>query len=145
METCPGSRVTELIQLDNGRLGSCWFTVNDKTHDLASTDEHAGGLGRLHHVTYATNQRGDILRAADIFLQNGVHIETGPHKHAVQGAFLLYASEPVGDRIELAIADARLIYAPDWKRVVWAQADRMRDRPGASRRSKASTPTARRR
>src|SRR5690606_13687985 len=25
-----GSRVTELIQLDNGRIAGCWFTVNNK-------------------------------------------------------------------------------------------------------------------
>ena len=72
METCLGSRVTELIRLDNGRLGGCWFTVNNKTYDLACSEEHGGGRGRLHHVTYATDQREDILRAADIFLENGV-------------------------------------------------------------------------
>ncbi|WP_312839548.1 VOC family protein, partial [Pantoea piersonii] len=30
METCLGSRVTEMIQLDNGRIGGCWFTINNK-------------------------------------------------------------------------------------------------------------------
>ena len=84
MEVCLGSRVTEYIRLDNGRLGGCWFTVNNETYDLACTEEHGGGLARLHHVTYATDQREDILRAADIFLENGVYIETGPHKHAIQ-------------------------------------------------------------
>lgn len=126
METCLGSRVTEMIQLDNGRLGGCWFTVNNKTYDLACTEEHGGGVGRLHHVTYATDQREDILRAADIFLQNGVHIETGPHKHAVQGTFFLYVWEPAGNRVELANAGARLILAPDWEPVVWTQTDRMK-------------------
>ncbi|WP_375262654.1 VOC family protein [Palleronia sp.] len=124
METCLGSRVTELIQLDNGRIGGCWFTVNNKTYDLACTEEHGRGNGRLHHVTYATDQREDILRAADIFLQNGVHIETGPHKHAIQGTFFLYAWEPAGNRVELANAGARLILAPDWKPIVWTEADR---------------------
>ncbi|MCJ8520906.1 catechol 2,3-dioxygenase [Pseudorhizobium tarimense] len=124
METCLGSRVTEMIQLDNGRIGGCWFTVNNKTYDLACTEEHAGGAGRLHHVTYATDQREDILRAADIFLQNGIHIETGPHKHAIQGTFFLYVWEPAGNRVELANAGARLILAPDWKPVVWTEADR---------------------
>jgi catechol 2,3-dioxygenase len=61
-------------------------------------------MGRLHHVTYATDQREDILRAADIFLENGVHIETGPHKHAIQGTFFLYVWEPAGNRVELANA-----------------------------------------
>ncbi|WP_071673112.1 VOC family protein [Nioella nitratireducens] len=124
METCLGSRVTEYIELDNGRLGGCWFTVNNKSYDLACTEEHGGGLGRLHHVTYATDQREDILRAADIFLQNGVHIETGPHKHAIQGTFFLYVWEPAGNRVELANAGARLILAPDWTPIKWTEADR---------------------
>ena len=124
MDTCIGSRVTELIRLDNGRLGGCWFTVNNKGYDLACAEEHGGGRGRLHHVTYVTDQREDILRAADIFLENGVHIETGPHKHAIQGTFFLYVWEPAGNRVELANAGARLILAPDWEPVVWTEADR---------------------
>ncbi len=124
METCLGSRVTEMIQLDNGRLGGGWFTVNNKTYDLACTEEHGGGQGRLHHITYATDQREDILRAADIFLENGVHIETGPHKHAIQGSFFLYVWEPAGNRVELVNAGARLILAPDWEPVVWTEAER---------------------
>jgi catechol 2,3-dioxygenase len=124
MQTCLGSRVTEMIQLDNGRIGGCWFTVNNKTYDLACTEEHGGGVGRLHHVTYATDQREDILRAADLFLQNGVHIETGPHKHAVQGTFFLYVWEPAGNRVELANSGARLILQPDWEPVVWTETDR---------------------
>jgi catechol 2,3-dioxygenase len=124
MEICLGSRVTEMIQLDNGRTGGAWFTVNNKTYDLACTEEHGGGHGRLHHVTYATDQREDVLRAADIFLQNGVHIETGPHKHAIQGTFFLYVWEPAGNRVELANAGARLILDPDWQTVVWSEAER---------------------
>ncbi len=124
METCLGSRVTEMIRLDNGRIGGCWFTVNNKTYDLACTEEHGGGHGRLHHVTYATDQREDILRAADIFLENGVFIETGPHKHAIQGTFFLYVWEPAGNRVELANAGARLILAPDWEPVVWTETER---------------------
>lgn len=126
METCLGSRLTEMIQLDNGRMGGGWFTVNNKTYDLACTEEQGGGNARLHHVTYATDQREDILRAADIFLENGVHIETGPHKHAIQGTFFLYVWEPAGNRVELANAGARLILDPDWEPVVWTQADRMK-------------------
>ncbi len=124
METCLGSRVTEMIQLDNGRIGGAWFTINNKTYDLACTEEHGDADGRLHHVTYATDQREDILRAADIFLENGVHIETGPHKHGIQGTFFLYVWEPAGNRIELANSGARLILAPDWEPVIWTEAER---------------------
>jgi len=119
-----GSRVTEYIQLDNGRLGGCWFTVNNKSYDVAYTEDHTGHTGRFHHVTYAVDQREDVLRAADIFLENGVHIETGPHKHAVQGTFFLYVYEPAGNRVEVANAGARLVLAPDWQPVVWTEADR---------------------
>ncbi|PCI86198.1 MAG: catechol 2,3-dioxygenase [Hyphomicrobiales bacterium] len=124
MITCLGSRVTEEIQLDNGRIGGSWFTVNNKTYDLACTEEHAGGEGRFHHITYATDTREDILKAADIFLENGVHIETGPHKHAIQGTFFLYVWEPAGNRVELANSGARLILQPDWETVIWTETDR---------------------
>ena len=119
-----GSIVTEQILLDNGRLGGCWFTVNNKTNDLACTEEHGGGNGRFHHLTYACDQRKDILRAADIFLENGVHIETGPHKHAIQGTIFLYVWEPAGNRVELANSGARLILQPDWEPVTWTEAER---------------------
>ncbi len=124
MQTCLGARVTEMIQLDNGRIGGCWFTINNKTYDLACTEEHGGGTGRFHHLTYVTDQREDILRAADIFLENGVYIETGPHKHAIQGTFFLYVWEPAGNRVELANSGARLILAPDWEPVIWTETER---------------------
>ncbi len=119
-----GSRVTEQIQLDNGRLGGCWFTVNNKGYDIAYTEDHTGTPGRFHHVTYAVDQREDVLRAADIFLENGVFIETGPHKHAIQQTFFLYVYEPAGNRVEVANSGARLILAPDWKTVTWTETER---------------------
>ena len=119
-----GSRVTEQIGLDNGRLGGCWFTVNNKSYDMAVTEDHSGAHGRFHHITYAVDQRDDVLRAADIFLENGVFIETGPHKHAIQGTFFLYVYEPAGNRVEVANAGARLILQPDWQPITWTEAER---------------------
>ena len=119
-----GSRVTEQIQLDNGRLGGCWFTVNNKSYDVAFTEDHSGGRGRFHHITYAVDQREDVLRAADIFLENSVFIETGPHKHAIQGTFFLYVYEPAGNRVEVANAGARLILQPDWQPITWTETER---------------------
>ena len=77
--------------------------------------DHTGSKGRFHHVTYAVDQREHVLQAADIFLENGVFIETGPHKHAIQQTFFLYVYEPAGNRVEVANAGARLILAPDWQ------------------------------
>ena len=119
-----GSRITEQIVLDTGDLAACWFTVNDKGYDLACTVDHTGAKGRFHHVAYAADHRDDILRAADIYLENGVFIETGPHRHAIQGTFFLYAYEPAGNRVEIANAGARLVLAPDWKTITWTEAER---------------------
>lgn len=119
-----GSRITEMIKLDSGILGGCWFTTNNKSYDVAYTRDFTDMPGRFHHVTYAVDQREHILQAADIFLENGVHIETGPHKHAVQQTFFLYVWEPAGNRVELANAGARLILAPDWEPVVWTETER---------------------
>lgn len=119
-----GSRVTEEILLDNGRLGGCWFTVNNKGYDIAYSEDHTNTAGRFHHVTYVVDQREDVLRAADIFLENGVFIETGPHKHAIQQTFFLYVYEPAGNRVEIANAGARLVLRPDWPTVTWTETER---------------------
>lgn len=119
-----GSRITEQIVLDNGVLAGCWFTVNNKSYDIAYTRDFTPARGRFHHVTYAVDQREHILEAADLFLENGVFIETGPHKHAVQQTFFLYVYEPAGNRIEIANAGARLIIDPDWETVTWTETER---------------------
>jgi catechol 2,3-dioxygenase len=62
----------------------------------------------------------------DTFLENGVYIETGPHKHAVQQTFFLCAYEPGGNRVEVCNAGAWLILAPDWKPIVWNKQERSR-------------------
>ena len=119
-----GLRTTEMIVLDNGDEAGTWMTTTNKSYDLAFTADHYGARGRFHHVTYAVDCREDVLRAADIFLEHGVHIETGPHKHAIQQTFFLYVYEPGGNRVEVANAGARLVLAPDWQPVIWTEADR---------------------
>lgn len=119
-----GARLTETIIFDDGSEKALWFAVNNKSYDLAIAEDHTGSRGRLHHVTYAVNSREEVLLAADICLENGVFIETGPHKHAIQQTFFLYIYEPGGNRFEIANATARLILAPDWQTVVWSEAER---------------------
>lgn len=123
-EQCLGMRLTEQIVLDTGVEAGMWFTCTNKSYDIAYSRESNGRRGRFHHLTFALDSREEILRAADIFLENGVHIETGPHKHAIQQTFFLYAYEPGGNRVELANAGARLILAPDWKPIRWSEAER---------------------
>jgi catechol 2,3-dioxygenase len=118
------ARESEQIMLDDGSLAGVWFTVTDKSYDLVYTQDSTRSRGRMHHVAFATDTREDIQRAADVFLEAGIHIETGPHKHAIQQTFFLYVWEPGGNRIELCNAGARLLLAPDHQVVTWTQAER---------------------
>src|ERR1051326_3119925 len=93
-----GCRLTEQIVLDDGSEAAMWMTMSNKSYDFAYSRDHYQKPGRFHHVTYALDSREDILRAADIFLENGVYIETGPHKHAIQQTFFLSVYAPAGNR-----------------------------------------------
>lgn len=123
-ETYLGFRLTERIVLNDGREAGIWLTATNKSYDFAYTRDMTGVPGRFHHITYAMNSREEILLAADVFLENGVFIETGPHKHAVQQTFFLYVYEPGGNRVEVANAGARLVLAPDWKPITWTEEER---------------------
>ena len=121
-----GFRCTERIELDSGLETGMWLTATNKSYDMAMGREPNGIPGRLHHITFALDSREAILQAADTFLEAGIAIENGPHKHAIQQTFFLYVYEPGGNRIELAHAGARLVLAPDWKTITWTEAERNR-------------------
>jgi catechol 2,3-dioxygenase len=119
-----GAQPTEQIQLDTGAIAGIWMTFSNKGYDVVYTSDWTKTEGRLHHVAFAVDQREDILRGADLFLEDGVFIETGPHKHAIQQTFFLYVWEPGGNRIEIVNAGSRLVLAPDWELITWTEADR---------------------
>jgi catechol 2,3-dioxygenase len=119
-----GAMLSEQIVFSDGSVKAVWFSVNNKSYDLAIAADHTGHHGRLHHVTFAVDSREDVLKAADICLDNNVFIETGPHKHAINQTFFLYMYEPGGNRFEVATASARLILAPDWQTCTWNEEER---------------------
>ena len=104
----PGRACREFVELNLGlcctvRIGldtreevAMWLTSNNKSYDVAFTKELHGVPGRFHHVTFAPDSSEEALRAADIFYNAGVPIDTGPHKHAVQQTFFTTCSSPVG-------------------------------------------------
>lgn len=118
-------RESERIKLDDGGgYAAWWFHFNNKSYDIVYSDDWLKHGNRLHHLAFAPDTREDILKAADIFLENGIHIESGPHKHAINQTFFLYVWEPGGNRIELANAGARLLLDPDSPVVEWTQEER---------------------
>ncbi len=118
-----GLRLTEQIVLDDGVEAGVWLASNQKSYDVTYTRDLTRTRGRLHHVAFFVDQREDVLRAADIFLEHGIVMESGPHKHAIQQTFFLYTWEPGGNRIEIC-SGGFLIFAPDHEPVVWSQAER---------------------
>jgi catechol 2,3-dioxygenase len=122
-EECLGLRLTEQIVLDNGAEAGVWLASNQKSYDLTYTRDMTQTRGRLHHIAFFVDQREDVLRAADIFLEHEIAMESGPHKHAIQQTFFLYTYEPGGNRIEVC-SGGFLIFAPDHEPVVWSQAER---------------------
>jgi catechol 2,3-dioxygenase len=124
LEDVLGARPTEQIQLDSGTVSGRWTTFTNKSYDVVYSEDWTGSSGRLHHIAFAPDSRDDILRAADLCLDNGVHIETGPHKHAIQQTFFLYVWEPGGNRIELCNPLTRLVLAPDWPLITWTEEER---------------------
>nr|WDS96108.1 manganese-dependent 2,3-dihydroxybiphenyl 1,2-dioxygenase [Micrococcus sp.] len=118
------ARESERVALDQGGYGARWFRFNQKSYDVVYSDDWTGERGRFHHFAFAPDSREDILKAADICLENGIYIEYGPYKHAINQTFFLYVWEPGGNRIEFANAQARLILDPDWPVVQWSEAER---------------------
>jgi len=118
-----GLRLTEQIIFDDGNEVGAWLSATNKSYDVAITQDRSGASGRLHHITYMMDSREDVLRAADILRDADVPIETGPHKHTIGQTFFLYCYEPGGNRFEIG-AGGYLIFDPEWKPVVWTEAER---------------------
>ncbi|HEX7103347.1 MAG TPA: catechol 2,3-dioxygenase [Nitrolancea sp.] len=123
MQEMLGFKLREHVILDDGTEAGAWISVTPLVHDVAYTLDATRTRGRLHHVAFWVDNREDVLRAADVFLENDIPIETGPSKHALTQAFFLYGFEPGGNRIEI-FSGGYLIFAPDWQPVVWTQAER---------------------
>jgi catechol 2,3-dioxygenase len=121
-----GYREYERIELNDGTLGGSWLSVTIAAHELIYTHDAyaaAGARGRLHHAAFWVDTREECLRAADIWIENEVHVEFAPSKHNVAQGFFLYGYEPGGNRVEVT-SGGRLVYAPDEPCVIWTEGDR---------------------
>jgi catechol 2,3-dioxygenase len=123
MEEYLGFKLRENVVLDDGTEAGAWISVTPLAHDIAYTVDATNSNGRLHHVAYWADTREEVLRAADIFLENGIYLETGPSKHAITQGFFLYVYEPGGNRIEV-FSGGYLIFSPDHEPVTWTQEER---------------------
>jgi len=119
-----GFRLREQVLFENGQLelGS-WLSTVPTHHQIAYVKDVKGASGRLHHFSLWVDNREDVLRAADILVENGIFIEAGPSKHNNSQGFYLYSYEPGGNRIEI-YSGSFLVFAPDWEPVLWNEEER---------------------
>jgi catechol 2,3-dioxygenase len=119
-----GFQLREQVRYDKGttEIGS-WLSPTAVHHQLAYVLDVKGAHGRLHHFSLWVDNREDVLRAADILMENGVFIEAGPSKHNNSQGFYLYTYEPGGNRVEI-YSSSYLVMAPDWEPVTWDEEER---------------------
>jgi catechol 2,3-dioxygenase len=120
-----GYRHYEGIVLDDGQETGAWLSLTIAAHELIYVRDARETHGRLHHLAFWVDTREECLRAADIFLDAGVHIEAAPSKHAVAAGFFLYGFEPGGNRIEVTTG-GYFVFDPDREPLIWTEAERAR-------------------
>ena len=120
-----GYRLHEKVRLADGSESGAWLSASIAAHELIYTVDAHGARGRLHHLAFWVDTREEVLRAADLFLDHGVHIEFAPSKHAIAQGFFLYGYEPAGNRIEVTTG-GYFVFDPDYEPVVWTQEERAR-------------------
>ena len=118
-----GYRLHETVRMNDGRESGAWLSASIAAHELIYTEDASRARGRLHHLAFWVDTREEVLRAADLFLDNGVHIEFAPSKHAIAQGFFLYGYEPAGNRVEVTTG-GYFVFDPDFEPVVWTEEER---------------------
>jgi catechol 2,3-dioxygenase len=77
MKSCKS--IAQIIFYDDSEKAS-QVTVTNKIYEIAIAEDKAGQKGRLHHTTYAVDNREEVPRAADICLEKKIFSEIDPHK-----------------------------------------------------------------
>ena len=123
-EQTMGLRLREQVRFDDNatEIGS-WMSNNAIHHEIAFVVDTKQIGGRLHHLGLWVDNREDVLRAADLFMENGIFIETGPSKHNNSQAFYIYSWEPGGNRVEI-YSGGMVVLDPDFEPVIWNEEER---------------------
>ena len=115
-----GFRIMAYAQLDGTDLTFFGVTTtNEKSHDLGILLDSSDRPGRIHHYAFWVDTREDLLRTADLLLENGTPMEYGPGLHGIGEQSFLYFRDKSGLRIEVNTGGYRN-YVPDWEPNVWS-------------------------
>lgn len=120
-----GATLLDEIIDDEGTMTAAFTTLGQRPLELVYSQDPLAAGGRLHHVAFWVDTREEVLRAADIFVDQGVTIEVPPAQHTIGRSFFLYGFEPGGNRIEITTG-ADLVLDPDPVTRTWTAAERRR-------------------
>ena len=94
------------------------LTTNEKSHDLGIVKDTSSAAGRVHHIAFWADTPEDLVRTADVLIENGTPMEYGPSIHGIGEQHYLYFREPSTLRVELNSGGYRN-YVPDWAARDW--------------------------
>jgi biphenyl-2,3-diol 1,2-dioxygenase len=116
-----GFGTRELIRLRDGTEAAIWLGVSALSHDIAVMTDAGGRSDGFHHLAYYLDDAQDVLRAADMLRENGIHIDGGPGRHGISQAIFSYARDPgSGHRLEL-FSGGYLVLDDDWEPIEWSE------------------------
>ena len=114
-----GFRVMAFTDLDEAPITVfSVLTTNEKSHDLGVVLDTSQRAGRVNHIAFWVDTHEDLLRTADVLMENGTPMEYGPSIHGIGEQNFLYFREPSGLRVELNSGGYRN-YVPDWEPNTW--------------------------
>lgn len=114
-----GFRIMARTYLDDAPINVfSVLTTNEKSHDLGIVKDTSGVGGRVHHIAFWADHPEDLVRTADLMIENGTPIEYGPSVHGIGEQNYLYFREPSTLRVELNSGGYRN-YVPDWEPKRW--------------------------
>jgi catechol 2,3-dioxygenase len=111
-------------------------TTCELAHNLGLVWDPTPARRRINHMACFVEYREELLRAADVLLNQDVAIEFGPGKHRIGEQNYLYAREPSGMRFELNAGGWRN-YEPDLETVRYKPRG---GRPGVRTPARAPSP-----
>ncbi|MDN7242239.1 catechol 2,3-dioxygenase [Planococcus sp. N028] len=123
LEEALGFKVRERILDGDDKDVAAWLSVTNLVHDIAIMGDPLGEKGRLHHICYWYGYPQHLADVADLLIEAGFKIESGPGKHGVTQANFLYVIEPGGNRVELFGDSGYQIFDPAWKTIEWKGTD----------------------
>ena len=119
-----GYRLLDLVVDEKGGEALTFLSVSMMPLELVyAKDVPQSPGGRLHHLAFWVDTPEEVLRAADIFLDQRIQIEVPPAKHTIGSSFFLYGREPGGNRIEVTTG-VDMVYDPAFQPRIWTAEER---------------------